>query len=343
MKRIGGIMTASNVSDNSLSAPEKFQAGLIEKARANKKRIVMPEGSEERTLQAVAKILQDKVADITLLGNEDTIRTTAKNLNADIGQARIIDPAASDKITSYSETLYELRKHKGMSPEDAKEKVADPIMFGTLMVQAGDADGLVAGAIHATSDTVIPALQVIKTQKGISLVSSVFFMCLPDNILVYADCAINPNPTAEQLAEIAISSADTAAKFGIEPRVAMLSYSTGSSGKGPDVETVIEATSIAQSKRPDLLLEGPLQYDAACSMEVAKIKLPDSKVAGKATVFIFPSLEAGNITYKAVQRSANIIAIGPVLQGLNKPANALSRGCLVEDIIYTVVVTAIQA
>jgi len=327
---------------NAKLTPEEFKAGLIEKAKANKKRIVMPEGSEERTLQAVARILDEGIADITLLGNEDEIKSAAQKLNADISKAQIIDPATADNIAEYAETLYELRKHKGMTLEKAKEQLLDCIWFGTMMVQKGAADGLVSGAIHSTADTVRPALSFIKTKDGMSL-SSVFFMCLPENILVYGDCAIIPNPTAQQLAEIAIASAETAEKFGFEPRVAMLSYSTGSSGKGPDVDKVKEATSIAQQMKPDLPLEGPLQYDAAVSEDVAKIKLPDSKVAGKATVFIFPDLEAGNICYKAVQRSTQSVAIGPVLQGLNKPVNDLSRGCSIEDIIYTVVITAIQA
>ncbi len=323
--------------------PEEFQQGLVNKAKSNKRRIVMPEGSEERTLKAVDRIIHEGIADITLVGGEDEIKAAAAKVGADISGAQIIEPAKSDKLDAYANILYKALKHKGKTLEVAKKAALDSIMYGTIMVQAGDAHGLVSGAIHSTGDTVLPALQVIKTQPNVSSVSSVFFMCLPQGILVYGDCAILPNPTAEQLAEIAICSAETAQKFGIEPRVAMLSYSTGSSGKGPDVDKVVQATKIAQERKPELALEGPLQYDAAVSEAVAKIKLPDSKVAGKATVFIFPDLDSGNITYKAVQRSTNSIAIGPVLQGLNKPVNDLSRGCSVEDIVYTVVITAIQA
>lgn len=323
--------------------PKLFQYELIEMARANKKHIVMPEGSEPRTLQAVEQILARGITDITLIGPEDEIINKAKELNVNIKKAQIINPLTSKNIEKYAEQVFELRRHKGVTIENAREMVKEYVYFGTMMIYNGEVDGLVSGAIHATKDTISPALQVIKTKPGISTVSSIFFMCLPDQVLVFGDCAVMPNPTPEQLAEIAISSAETASKFSIEPRVAMLSYSTGDSGKGPDVDAVKEATAIAKKKQPDLLVEGPLQFDAAFAPEVAAIKLKDSKVAGKATVYIFPSLEAGNIAYKAVQRSANCVAIGPVLQGMNKPVNDLSRGCLVEDIVYTVTVTAIQS
>ncbi len=239
--------------------------------------------------------------------------------------------------------LVERRKAKGMTPEQAAQELADPIMVGTMMMALGEADGLVSGAVHTTAHTIRPALQIIKTVPGCNLVSSVFFMCLPDQVLVFGDCAVNPNPTAEQLADIAIQSADSAAAFGIPPRVAMLSYSTGSSGSGDEVEKVKKATALARAARPDLAIDGPLQYDAAVMPDVARTKMPGSKVAGQATVFIFPDLNTGNVTYKAVQRSANVVSMGPMLQGLAKPVNDLSRGCLVEDIVFTITLTAIQA
>ncbi|MBQ4124595.1 MAG: phosphate acetyltransferase, partial [Desulfovibrio sp.] len=267
----------------------------------------------------------------------------ARDLGADISKATVIDPVKSPDFEDYANTYYEARKHKGMTPERARDAMADATYYGTMMVKKGAADGMVSGAVNTTAHTIRPAFEFIKTRPGYSVVSSVFLMCLKDRVLAFGDCAVNPNPTAEQLAEIAITSASTAKVFGIEPRVAMLSYSTGKSGKGPDVDVVKEAVRIAQEKAPELALEGPLQYDAAIDPTVAQTKLPDSKVAGRATVFIFPDLNTGNNTYKAVQRAAGAIAIGPVLQGLRKPVNDLSRGCLVPDIVNTVIITAIQA
>jgi phosphate acetyltransferase len=325
------------------TTPLVFMNSLIETARRNRKRIVMPEGDEERTLKAVARVMAEDIADIVLLGDEEKIRATATIANADIARATVIDPAKSPMLDAYSQVYFEMRKHKGITPDHARDVIMDPIYYGTMMVQLGDADGLVSGAVHTTRHTISPAFQIIKTKPGISLVSSVFFMCLEDRVLVYGDCAVNPNPTAEQLAEIAISAADTARAFGFEPLVAMLSYSTGTSGVGPEVEQVKAATDMVRAKAPNLKVEGPIQYDAAVSVETARTKLPGSEVAGHANVFIFPDLNSGNTAYKAVQRSAKAIAVGPVLQGLNKPVNDLSRGCLVEDIVYTIAITAIQA
>ncbi|MEA3468816.1 MAG: phosphate acetyltransferase [Thermodesulfobacteriota bacterium] len=323
--------------------PVMFEYGLFERARSEKKHIVLPESSDERILRATEILLRRNVVEITLLGNPDDIKARAASLGLDLNGATLIDPSNSGFTENLIQTFYELRKHKNMTPDGARDALTNPSYFGTMMVYQGIADGMVSGAIHTTADTIRPALQVIKTIPGISVVSSVFLMCLDTRVLVYGDCAVNPDPDAAQLAEIAISSADTAATFGIEPRVAMLSYSTGASGKGADVVKVREATRIAREKRPDLLIEGPIQYDAAIDPTVAKTKMPDSLVAGRATVFIFPDLNTGNNTYKAVQRSSGAVAIGPVLQGLKKPVNDLSRGCLVTDIINTVAITAIQA
>ncbi len=323
--------------------PIAFLNGLIERSQSLKKRIVMPEGNEDRTLKAVSRVLDEKIADIILLGDPNAIREKAIRLDAKIDGATIIDPAASDRLEAYADAYFQMRQHKGITRDHAHDVMIDPIYFGTMMVELGDADGLVSGAVHTTRHTITPAFQIIKMRPGISLVSSVFFMCLEDKVLVYGDCAVNPNPTAEELADIAISSAETAASFGFEPLVAMLSYSTGASGVGPEVERVVQATEIVRKKAANLKVEGPIQYDAAISLETAKAKLPDSSVAGHANVFIFPDLNSGNTAYKAVQRSAHAIAVGPVLQGLNKPVNDLSRGCLVEDIVYTVAITAIQA
>ncbi|MBM3325625.1 MAG: phosphate acetyltransferase [Calditrichaeota bacterium] len=325
------------------TTPIVFLNGLMERARSQRKRIVMPEGDEERTLKAVRRIIDDNIADIILLGDEKTIRDTANRIGAKIESALIINPATSDKLEEYTDVYFKLRSHKGITVDNARDTMLDPIYYGTMMVHLGDADGLVSGAVHTTRHTITPAFQFIKTRPGISLVSSVFFMCLEDRVLVYGDCAVNPNPNAEELADIAISSAETAASFGFKPLVAMLSYSTGTSGIGPEVERVAKATEIVRQKAPDLEVEGPIQYDAAVSIETARTKLPESHVAGRANVFIFPDLNAGNTAYKAVQRSAKAIAVGPALQGLNKPVNDLSRGCLVEDIVYTIAITAIQA
>jgi len=323
--------------------PKLFLHNIIHKAAQNKKRIVLPEGTEERILRAAEIVECRDIVNVILLGDEEKIRTKADDLKLRLKDARIIDPAKQANFDEYAETYYELRKHKKITPDGARDIMTDPIFYGTMMVYKGDADGMVGGSVTTTRDTLRPAFEFIKTKPDTSLVSSVFFMCLEDRVLVYGDCAVNPNPTAEELAEIAVTSADTAAAFGIEPIVAMLSYATGASGGGTDVDHVVEATRIAQQRRPDLAIEGPIQYDAAIDMGVAKTKMPDSKVAGRATVFIFPDLNTGNNTYKAVQRSAHALAVGPILQGLNKPVNDLSRGCLIPDIVNTVAITAIQA
>lgn len=326
-----------------VTTPVMFEYGLYERARANRKKIVLPESSDERILRAAEILLRRDGVDLVLLGEPDAIRHQSATLGLDITKAEIICPCESEMQERYAQIFYDLRKEKGLSLEAARDAMTHDTYFATMMVYMGDADGMVSGAIHTTQDTIRPALQIIKTTPDISLVSSLFFMCLDTKVLVYADCAVNQDPNAEQLAEIAITSAKSAKTFGIEPRIAMLSYSTGDSGKGDDVEKVRRATKIAQQRRPDLLIEGPIQYDAAIDPKVAKKKLPGSKVAGQATIFIFPDLNTGNNTYKAVQRSSGAIAIGPVLQGLKKPINDLSRGCEVADIVNTVLITAIQA
>jgi phosphate acetyltransferase len=331
------VMRSSRVT------PLMFQHDLMSRARSRPCRIVLPEGAEERILRAAEIVRLRDVVDITLLGNPDEIEEKITALGLRLDGVKIIDPANSELREDFGETYFELRKHKGISPRMARDAMTDVSYFGTMMVYRGIADGMVSGAVHTTQHTIRPALELIRTKPGCSIVSSVFFMCLPDRVLVYGDCAINPDPNAEQLANIAISSAETAQSFGIEPRVAMLSYSTGESGKGAEVDKVKEATRLARQLRPELKLEGPIQYDAAIDPEVAKVKLPGSDVAGHATVFIFPDLNAGNNAYKAVQRAANATAIGPVLQGLNKPVNDLSRGALVADIVNTIAITAIQA
>ena len=324
-------------------SPKMFEYKLIEMAQRRKVRIVLPEGLEDRILAAADILLRRNVVDLTLLGAPEKIRSKSKSLGLDLTGAEIIDPLSSPDLEDYIQTYYELRKSKGMTLEQARDEMEDGNFFGTMMVYKGVADGLVSGSIHTTAETIRPALQFIKTEPGTAIVSSVFLMCLQDRVLVFGDCAVNTNPSAEELADIAISSANTARIFGIEPRVAMLSYSTGVSGKGEDVDVVAEATRLAQAKAPGLLVEGPLQYDAAIDPATAHTKAPNSKVAGRATVFIFPDLNTGNNTYKAVQRAANAVAIGPVLQGLRKPVNDLSRGCTVPDIVNTVAITAIQA
>ena len=323
--------------------PVMFEYDLFERARANRKHIVLPEADDERILRAAEILLRRNVVDITLLGNEQKIFQNAEALQLQLTGVNIIDPYDNDLVHEYAAEYYRLRKHKGITKEKAFEIMHDVSYFGTMMVYKNHADGMVSGAAHTTQHTIKPAFEFIKTKPGVSIVSSSFLMCLEDRVLVYGDCAVNPNPNSEQLADIAISSAETAINFGIEPRIAMLSYSTGESGKGEDVEKVRKATAIARERRPDLKIEGPIQYDAAIDATVAQQKMPGSEVAGKATVFIFPDLNTGNNTYKAVQRAANAVAIGPVLQGLNKPVNDLSRGCLVKDIVNTVVITAIQA
>jgi phosphate acetyltransferase len=323
--------------------PIMFEYKLIERAKADPRHIVLPEGEEERILRASEILLRRGVADLTLLGNPDEIKNKIGTLGLNLDGIHIIDPLTSDHRESFAQTYYALRKHKGISEEMAFDTVTDVSYFGTLMVHKDLADGMVSGAIHTTGETILPALQIIRTRPGFSIVSSVFLMCLADRVLVYGDCAVNPDPNAEQLAEIAISSAETAAIYGIEPRIAMCSYSTGESGQGAEVDKVRQATRIARGLQPDLKIEGPIQYDAAVDAGVARTKMPDSEVAGKATVFIFPDLNTGNNLYKAVQRSANAVAIGPILQGLKKPVNDLSRGCTIPDIVNTVAITAIQA
>jgi phosphate acetyltransferase len=323
--------------------PIMFEYALIGRAKADRRHIVLPEGDEERILRAAEILIQRGVVDLTLLGDPEAIQAKIGQLGLDLGAVQIIDPATSERRAEFAGIYHEMRKHKGVSEEMAMDTVADVSYFGTLMVHTGLAHGMVSGAVHTTGDTIRPALEIIRTPPGVSLVSSVFLMCLADRVLVYGDCAVNPNPNAEQLADIAISAAETALTFGIEPRVAMCSYSTGASGKGQDVDKVREATDMAREKKPELKIEGPIQYDAAVDAGVARTKLPQSEVAGRATVFIFPDLNTGNNLYKAVQRSANAVAIGPVLQGLNKPVNDLSRGCLVTDIVNTVAITAVQA
>ncbi|MGW4369662.1 phosphate acetyltransferase [Nocardia takedensis] len=332
-----------NVPRTSVVTPQMFEYQLIEWARADRKRIVLPEGGDDRVLRAAGRVLQRRIADLVILGDEDAIRARAAELGVDIADAQVLSPETSGYLDDFAAEYAELRKHKGMTVERARETVGDISYFGTMMVHRGIADGMVSGAAHTTAHTIRPSFEIIKTVPGVSTVSSVFLMCLADRVLAYGDCAVVPDPTAEQLADIAISSAATAARFGIEPRVAMLSYSTGESGSGADVDKVRKATELVRERTSELLVEGPIQYDAAIEPTVATAKLPGSEVAGRATVFVFPDLNTGNNTYKAVQRSAGAIAIGPVLQGLNKPVNDLSRGALVADIVNTVAITAIQA
>lgn len=324
--------------------PHMFQYQLVKWAKSQKKHIVLPEGNDERILKATERLINQEIADITLLGDPAEIASTVKRLglNLDLNAIRIHNPAVSEQYDDYVETLYELRKTKNVNMEMARDMMTDVSYFGTMMVYKGDADGMVSGAVHTTQHTIRPALQFVKTKPGVSVVSSIFFMCLPERVAIFGDCAVNPNPTAQQLAEIAISSAESSSRFGIEPRIAMLSYSSGSSGEGEDVERVREATAIVRERRPDLKVEGPIQYDAAVDLLVGQQKLPGSEVAGRASVLIFPDLNTGNNTYKAVQRETGALAIGPMLQGLNKPINDLSRGCTVDDIFNTVVITAIQ-
>ncbi|MFI1963764.1 phosphate acetyltransferase [Streptomyces pathocidini] len=332
-----------SLARSSRVTPMMFEHDLIERSRAQRRRVVLPEGTEERVLRAADVLLRRDVCDLTLLGEEDVIRKRAAELGVQLGDAHLIDPQTSPLRERFAEIYAQARAHKGVGYELAYDVVADVSYFGTLMVQEGLADGMVSGAVHSTAATIRPAFEIIKTAPGAQIVSSVFFMCLADRVLVYGDCAVNPDPDAEQLADIAIQSAATAAQFGVEPRIAMLSYSTGTSGSGADVDKVRKATEIIRERRPDLAVEGPIQYDAAVDSSVAATKLPDSEVAGQATVLVFPDLNTGNNTYKAVQRSAGAVAVGPVLQGLRKPVNDLSRGALVQDIVNTVSITAIQA
>ena len=340
---LGALLATLEVEPSDVVTPIMFQAELVEHARAVRKTIVLPESDDDRILRAADAIVRRGIADIVLLGDETAVRARAAELGLNISAARVVstsDPALSEK---YAAEFARLRAKKGVTLEQARERIQDVSYFGTMMVHMGDADGMVSGAAHTTAHTIVPSFQIIKTRPGTSIVSSVFLMLLEDRVLVYGDCAVNPDPTAEQLADIAISSAATARQFGVEPRVAMLSFSTGTSGKGADVDKVRRATELVRAKAPELAVEGPIQYDAAIDPIVAAKKAPDSRVAGRANVFIFPDLSSGNIGYKAVQRSSGAVAVGPVLQGLNKPVNDLSRGALVEDIINTVAITAVQA
>ncbi|MFE3824343.1 phosphate acetyltransferase [Streptomyces sp. NPDC059092] len=355
------LLARMSVARSGHVTPMMFEHDLLEQARSLRRRVVLPEGTEERVLRAADVLLRRDVCDLTLLGDVDVLRKKAADLGIDLSATQLIDPAVSELRQDFAERYAELRAHKGVTVELAYDVVADPNYFGTLMVEQGLADGMVSGSVHSTAATIRPAFEIIRTKASArsasdrvaagdgrakpeaSIVSSVFFMCLADKVLVYGDCAVNPDPNAEQLADIAVQSAVTAARFGVEPRIAMLSYSTGTSGSGADVDKVREATKLVREARPELRIEGPIQYDAAVEPSVAATKLPDSEVAGQATVLIFPDLNTGNNTYKAVQRSAGAVAVGPVLQGLRKPVNDLSRGALVQDIVNTVAITAIQA
>lgn len=326
------------------TTPRMFQYQLVEWAKSSKKHIVLCEGTDERILKAASRLISQDIVNLTLLGGVIEIKEIIKRLdiNLDLNSVKIVNPADSENYDDYVNTLYELRRNKNVNLEMARDLMTDVSYFGTMMVYKGHADGMVSGAVHTTLHTIRPALQFIKTKPGISLVSSIFFMCLADRVSVFGDCAVNPNPTAEELAEIAISSAESSKRFGIEPRIAMLSYSSGSSGEGEDVVKVRRATEIVKTKHPELKIEGPIQYDAAVDPFVGSSKMPGSEVAGRASVLIFPDLNTGNNTYKAVQRETGALAIGPMLQGLNKPVNDLSRGCTIDDIFNTVIITAIQ-
>ncbi len=337
------LLRLLDVSRSEVVTPLMFEYDLLDRARSNPQHIVLPEGTDDRILHAASTLLRRGVARLTILGDESEIRARATDLGLDIADAAILSPCDPELRELFAEEYTRLRAHKGMQLEEARETVTDVSYFGTMMVHLGLADGMVSGAAHTTAHTIRPGFEIIKTNPGVSVVSSVFLMCLEDRVLVYGDCAVNPDPNADQLADIAISSATTAIQFQIAPRIAMLSYSTGASGVGADVDKVRTATELVRARRPDLLVEGPIQYDAAVDAAVGESKMPDSEVAGRATVFIFPDLNTGNNTYKAVQRSAGAVAIGPVLQGLRKPINDLSRGALVQDIVNTVAITAIQA
>ncbi len=337
------LLDRIGVHASQVVTPLMFEYGLLARARSRKRRIVLPEGDDDRVLEAAAIVLARDVAEVTLLGDEAAVRSRAVGLGLDLGRARVVDPLTSPLRGRFAETYARERAHRGVSLELARDTVTDVSYFGTLMVHEGLADGMVSGASHTTAHTIRPAFELIRTAPGVSVVSSVFLMALADRVLVYGDCAVIPDPTSDQLADIAISAAATAEQFGIDPRVAMLSYSTGTSGSGAEVEKVRSATALVRERAPALLVEGPIQYDAAADPSVAAAKMPGSAVAGRATVFVFPDLNTGNNTYKAVQRSSNALAIGPVLQGLNKPINDLSRGALVRDIVNTIAITAIQA
>ena len=340
---IADLIAQLSIPIPSVMTPQMFTYQLLDRARSDRRRIVLPEGDDDRILKAAGRLLQRSVAELTILGDEPAVRARAAELGVDLSDAVVLNPKTSELCDQFAEQYAELRKRKGVTFEQAHEVIHDVSYFGTMLVHNDMVDGMVSGARHTTAHTVRPAFEIIKTLPDVATVSSIFLMCLADQVLAYGDCAIVPDPTSEQLADIAISSARTAAQFGIEPRVAMLSYSTGTSGTGADVDKVRAATELVRAREPSLLVEGPIQYDAAVEPSVAATKMPESKVAGRATVLIFPDLNTGNNTYKAVQRSAGAIAIGPVLQGLNKPVNDLSRGALVEDIVNTVAITAIQA
>jgi phosphate acetyltransferase len=331
------------LSETVVITPLMFTVSILEKARSEKKHIVLPEGNDERILRAADELLHGGIVDLTILGKVEDIQALTRHLGLDISAAKLVDPVKSPLRKEFADEYAKLRAHKGIGWQDAFDRMSDPSYFGTMLVYKDYADGMVSGATHTTAETIRPALEVIKTVPGVSLVSSTFLMCLPDKVLAFADCAVNPDPNAAQLAEIAQSTAETAQAFGITPRIAMLSYSTGDSGTGAEVEKVRKATEILMAARPDLPIAGPIQYDAAVDAGVAEAKMPGNPVAGKATVLIFPDLNSGNTAYKAVQRSANAIAVGPVLQGLKKPVNDLSRGCTIPDIVSTVAITAIQA
>ncbi|MFE9554638.1 phosphate acetyltransferase [Streptomyces sp. NPDC006692] len=337
------LLARISVARSGRVTPMMFEHELLEQARSDRRRVVLPEGAEDRVLRAADVLIRRDVCELTLLGDVEAIRKKAADLGIDVAKCQIIDPQTSELRQRFAERYAQLRAHKGVTVELAYDMVADVNYFGTLMVQEGLADGMVSGSVHSTAATIRPAFEIIKTKPEASIVSSVFFMCLADKVLVYGDCAVNPDPDAEQLADIAVQAAATAQRFGVDPRIAMLSYSTGTSGSGADVDKVREATKLVREARPDLRVEGPIQYDAAVEPSVAATKLPGSKVAGQASVLIFPDLNTGNNTYKAVQRSAGAVAVGPVLQGLRKPVNDLSRGALVQDIVNTVAITAIQA
>lgn len=338
-----GLLERLEVTRSEAVTPLMFEQTLLERARGDRRHIVLPEGTDERVLRAAEILLRRRVADLTLLGDERAVRAAAVQVGVDVSGAQVVSPDDEELRERFVREYARRRAHKGVSVDAARDVMRDASYFGTMMVALELADGMVSGATHTTAETIRPSFELIKTRPGVSIVSSVFLMCLADRVLVYGDCAVNPNPTAEQLADIAVSSAATAARFGVEPRVAMLSYSTGESGTGADVERVREATDLVRRSNPGLSVEGPIQYDAAVDASVARTKLATSAVAGRATVFIFPDLNTGNNTYKAVQRSAGAVAIGPVLQGLRKPVNDLSRGATVADIVNTVAITAIQA
>jgi phosphate acetyltransferase len=337
------LIRALDVPPPTVVTPLMFESMLVEQARVDRRHIVLPEGEDERILQAAAHLLARQVVDLTILGDEGHVRQQAAAVGVDLSAAQVVDPSTSELAEPFAEEYARLRAHKGMTLDGARDVVRDVSYFGTMMVHTGMVHGMVSGAAHSTAHTITPAFEVIRTAPGTSIVSSVFFMCLPDQVLVYGDCAVIPEPTVEELADIAVSSAATAAQFGVEPRIAMLSYSTGESGRGEEVDRVRAAAELVRNRRPDLSVDGPIQYDAAVDASVAKAKLPGSALAGRATVFVFPDLNTGNNTYKAVQRSAGAVAIGPVLQGLAKPVNDLSRGATVHDIVNTVAITAIQA